>query len=200
MSKFENTRSQRLLFFNCHKQKLVKDSSLLEYLEKAETLEIKLQVVTQSRATATETAESPLLLDMPGRSHLQSLVFHTNIYLDYLIAFFWSKQLCFSSLKTRFWSRFHSDKEARRLGKGGQRKVLPNAAVSVLDFEQTWFNTGKQQARSKCLLQINHMRNLSPAMRLSGAFLWVFIKISRRDLILIQKEKLSDVLKIFVEW
>lgn len=70
MSKFENTRSQRLLFFNCHKQKLVKDSSLLEYLEKAETLEIKLQVVTQSRATATETAESPLLLDMPGRSHL----------------------------------------------------------------------------------------------------------------------------------
>lgn len=71
MSKFENTKSQMLLFFNCHKEKVVKDRSLLEdeYLEKAETLEIKLQVVTQSRTTATETAEFPLLLDMPGRSH-----------------------------------------------------------------------------------------------------------------------------------
>lgn len=72
MSKFKNTRSQMLLCFNCHKQKAVKDGSLLqeEYLEKVETLEIKIQAATQSRAIAKGTAESPLLLDMPGRSHL----------------------------------------------------------------------------------------------------------------------------------
>lgn len=53
-------------------KQVVKTSSLLEgeHLEKVETLQIKLQVVTQSRPTAMETAESPLLLDMPGRSHL----------------------------------------------------------------------------------------------------------------------------------
>lgn len=72
MSKFENTRAQKLLCIDCDKQKVVKTSSLLEdeHLEKVETLQIKLQVVTQSRPTAMETAESPLLLDMPVRSHL----------------------------------------------------------------------------------------------------------------------------------
>lgn len=46
MSKFENTRSQKLLCFTCHKQKVVKDSSLLEdeYLEKVEALETKVTI------------------------------------------------------------------------------------------------------------------------------------------------------------
>lgn len=70
-----NLRTQEpKIFFalSAKSKKVVKTSSLLEdeHLEKVETLQIKLQVVTQSRPTAMETAESPLLLDMPGRSHL----------------------------------------------------------------------------------------------------------------------------------
>lgn len=74
MSKFENTSSHKLF---CHKQKVVKVSTLLEdeYLEKFETLEI-----TQSRATATEIAESPLLLRHAWK--ITSLVSQTNTYLD----------------------------------------------------------------------------------------------------------------------
>lgn len=70
MSKFENTRSQKLVSFNCHKQKVVKDNSLLEdeYLE-VEALETKV-ATEQSRATAAEIVESILLLAIPGRSHL----------------------------------------------------------------------------------------------------------------------------------
>lgn len=82
-----------------------------EHLEKTETLQIKLQVVTQSRATATENAVSSLLLKHARK--ITSLIFQTNIYLDHFTAPFWGKQLCFLSMETWCCSGFHNDTEVR---------------------------------------------------------------------------------------